>query len=1015
MGESDGDSPSKAAPHPRPVPGVARDWKPKCLAIGVVGLLVGGLACSHGASPPTTTPPTPPGPGDLRINEVVSRNQGVWVDEFGETDDYVELVNTGTVPADLSRYKLADSSHTVGLPSMTLAPNQIVLVWADSQPEQGGNHLGIKVDGDGETLTLLREGDVVDRVAVPALAAHHAFVRIPDGTGPFADCGWATPARENGTRCGPPPTPELPEDSTYAPYPWPVPWPPLATPLALTELALRPAGFIEVLNTSDAVLSLADYRLTVAPHTIGAPWPVATDGSALAWPVAALGSGQRIAVPLSEADLSAVAATARFEGVVSIWSADGTNVDRQDFSFFPEGSSLTRFPEPDGAFRFCVARTPGLPNTDCQPLQSRPVGDHLRALSTPGDFAALAGGRGDVGESAVEVVIDMTSGDVVALLNSATWDIHYCFVREVIQGLPHLDRCDPPQQAEFNMGWYDFSVTEYFHVEGRRYLLATLVEHAGSNLHTLEYTPGDTISPEQMVYGFFATMRHVPDPTQWFLRPQDSTQVAKMRQIEGQVPIVDTNAPFRGLTFQPLVPTVGYGTLRFVAADGIETADLSPHDILVTDQVPYAIPLLAGLITESFQTPLSHVNVLSRGRGTPNMGLKNAREDARLKPLLGKLVRLEVRGSDFLVAEADPAEALAFWESHKPQSSVSVPRLDPSVRGLVALDDSSIADIPTIGSKAAQLAELGKVPLCSPSDGKVPETRIPTNAFAIPFAYSVEHFAKSGAAARLASLRTSQKFNADPTVRQEGLTLVQSDITKTDVDPELLRLVRERMSSQWPGQNVRLRSSSNTEDLPQFNGAGLYTSAGMDAESSAKDLANGIREVWASLWRLRAYDEREYYNIDQSSVAMAVLIHEAFSSEKANGVAISRDILEPSRGDKFYINAQVGEALVTNPAPGVTSDEFTYALGRTPHIERQSVSSLNGGRAVLSDEESYRVACSLARIHDHFRPLVDPEAKNSWFAMDVELKLIGPNRQLVIKQARPYSFGQEAPMGWCDL
>jgi hypothetical protein len=31
--------------------------------------------------------------------------------------------------------------------------------------------------------------------------------------------------------------------------------------------------------------------------------------------------------------------------------------------------------------------------------------------------------------------------------------------------------------------------------------------------------------------------------------------------------------------------------------------------------------------------------------------------------------------------------------------------------------------------------------------------------------------------------------------------------------------------------------------------------------------------------------------------------------------------------------------------------------------------------------------------------------------MDIEFKFIGPNRQLVVKQARPYSFGHEAPMG----
>jgi hypothetical protein len=578
-----------------------------------------------------------------------------------------------------------------------------------------------------------------------------------------------------------------------------------------------------------------------------------------------------------------------------------------------------------------------------------------------------------------------------------------------------MDRCIAEQRAEFNLGWYAFSATEYFQVEGRRYLLGTLVQYAGSNLRTVEFTPGDLISPAQMLHAFYAVLRHVDNPGAWSLRPQDSDQVERMRQIEGQVPIIDTNAPFRGLTFQPLVPTIAYGTLRYVDADAIDGSNLGPRDIVVTNQVPYAIPLIAGLITEAFQTPLAHVNVLSRGRGTPNMALKNAREDPRLKPLMGTLVRLEVRGSDFLVEPADVTEVAAFWDSRKPKGPAAIPRLDTSTHGLLALKDRTIDDIPSMGSKAAQLAELGHTTLCAPQASNVPETRIPTGAFAIPLAYSVEHFEKSGASARLAQLRQDVTFQADPAVRELGLAEVQSDILVAPVDPELLALVRERLAGNWPKQRVRLRSSSNTEDLPNFNGAGLYTSEGIESNASSEELATAIRSVWASLWRLRAYDEREYYSIDQGSVAMAVLVHEAFSSEKANGVAISRDVLEPSRGDKFYINAQVGEALVTNPAPGVASDAFTYAPTRTPHIERHSISSLNHGNSVLTDEESARVACSLTQIHNHFRALIDPDHQNSWFAMDIEFKLIGPERQLVVKQARPYSFGQEAPSGWCDF
>ncbi len=81
----------------------------------------------------------------------------------------------------------------------------------------------------------------------------------------------------------------------------------------------------------------------------------------------------------------------------------------------------------------------------------------------------------------------------------------------------------------------------------------------------------------------------------------------------------------------------------------------------------------------------------------------------------------------------------------------------------------------------------------------------------------------------------------------------------------------------------------------------------------------------------------------------------------------------------------------------------------------QSRSSLTNGERVLSDDDTSQVYCSLKQIHDHFRPLVDPNHENPWFAMDIEFKFIGPDHQLIVKQARPYSFGQEAPSGWCDF
>src|SRR5688572_4218765 len=257
----------------------------------------------------------------------------------------------------------------------------------------------------------------------------------------------------------------------------------------------------------------------------------------------------------------------------------------------------------------------------------------------------------------------MESGDVVTFLNSADWDLHYSFIRETVEGLPHLDRCDPVQAQQFSEGWYAFSEKNYCQVDGRRYLLGTLVRHAGPGISTLQFAPGDTISAAQMKHAFFTVMKHVKNPKDWVIRPQTPDQIQRIRAVEGQVPIVGPNAPFRGVTFQPLTPAIAYGTLRFVDSDELRLTSLGPRDIVITDQVPNDIPLIGGLITESFQTPLAHVNILSRGRGTPNMALKQARTDPRIAPLLGELVRLEVTGSDFDVSVADREEALAFWES----------------------------------------------------------------------------------------------------------------------------------------------------------------------------------------------------------------------------------------------------------------------------------------------------------------------------------------------------------------
>jgi hypothetical protein len=444
--------------------------------------------------------------------------------------------------------------------------------------------------------------------------------------------------------------------------------------------------------------------------------------------------------------------------------------------------------------------------------------------------------------------------------------------------------------------------------------------------------------------------------------------------------------------------------LEFVAAAELEHAALGPDVIVVTDDVPNDIPLVGGLITEAFQTPLAHVNILSKNRGTPNMALRDARRDPALAPLLGELVRLEVAASGFTVRAATAEEAEAFWQAQSPGETRIAPRSDLSVRGVQPLAERSLDDLPSIGAKAAQLAELARVPVrCG---APVP---VPRDAFAIPLVHYVEHFEQSGARALLDTYLLDPEFRADPEMRAEGLAQIQQAIYDAPVDEALLAEVQAAIAARFGDARVRLRSSSNTEDLPAFNGAGLYTSVSAELGDEERALPDGLRTVWASLWSARAYDERELARIDQAQVAMGVLVHEAFLSERANAVAISRNLLDPTRSEIHYMNAQIGEASVANPAPGVVTEQLIHHfrfVPNTPRVEYQSRSSLSHGSDVLSAVEIQAISCHLDAIHRHFSARLDPGGENRWFAVDIELKLLGDERRLLIKQARPYSFGK---------
>ncbi|MDX2051442.1 MAG: PEP/pyruvate-binding domain-containing protein [Polyangiaceae bacterium] len=947
------------------------------------------------------------GETDLAISEVCSNNQGAWVDEHGETDDFIELVNASEGPLNLSNFELGQSGEALTrLPNQELAPGERVLIWADEATDQGPFHLPFRVSSKGETLVLRdRKRALESRVTVPLLAESEVWARFPDIIGTFEICRYASPLKTNGAKCSPPSRPDITDEVTYAPFKFPEPFPERSQFLELTELALRPASFVELLSTTTEALPKGRFSLRLAPHKPGQLWPTITDGVEIWDGQKSVASGERFTIPIPPEATSTLELDPEFEGVLTLF--DRTTGDRavwrQDFMQWPTGAVLARS-EDSTSLRLCALSTPGKPNTECQALLSRPVGGRLRNFWTPGDYQALANGGSDVGIDSVKFVVELKAPGFVHFLGSATWDLHYTFIRESIEGAPHLNRCLDDQRALFNQGWYDFSVKNYFQVEGRDYLLGTLDAFASTDLKLVDYTFGDAISGPQMLSAYQQVLPRLREPTLWALHPQDSSQEARLREVDGQAPIVSKNAPFRGIRLQALNKAVGFGELVYVPEDQLANAALGPERIVITDDVPNDVGLVGGLITEAFQTPLAHVNVLSQARGTPNLALINARHDPRVAPWLGKLVRFEVGAGGFSITGASIEEAQEHWAKWRANRPAIVPVIDRVPRGVVPLEGLGVGAMPYVGAKAAQLAELSGMP--APDCGAPLLT--PVSAFAIPVSHFFNHFTASGAEALLDELLASPAILGDPAARWAALAKVRQSILEYPVDASLLNELAAAIHARFGDARVRLRSSSNTEDLTGFSGAGLHTSTSAALGDPERPLDVGVRTVWASLYRDRAFDERQLAGIDERRAAMAILVHEGFLSEEANGVAVSRSVLNPTNSEERYINAQIGEASVTNPAPGVSTEELLISLNTysSDPIRYVGRSSLTPG-AVLSLSEAQKVACFIGAIDAHFRGILDPKREARRFAMEMEFKLVGPNHDLWIKQTRPYHFGNQ--------
>ncbi len=512
--------------------------------------------------------------------------------------------------------------------------------------------------------------------------------------------------------------------------------------------------------------------------------------------------------------------------------------------------------------------------------------------------------------------------------------------------------------------------------------------------------PGNTPSFEHVRFLYHALTKNMPfiDGNLAY-QPIDASGLVYLRdqhlfEREG-IPIWSREERRPGFyDYASLNPGEAYGLLRVFDADERPTI----LDVALYRQLPNDVPLLRGIITETPQTPLSHVNLRAIQNHNPNAYVREASHHPKIKPLIGKYVHYVVHANGFEIREVTKEEVEANLVSIRPEEAQIPPR-DLSQKAILALEALGFHSSTSVGAKAANVAEL----MTAAEKMRIPREVFPEMGYAVPFYFYDAFMRHNGLYEKVRAMMASAEFEGDSVVRAEALKDLRREIKDGAMPNWMLDELSAVQAAFPPGQGIRCRSSTNNEDLPGFNGAGLYASFTHHPDEG--HLSKSVKQVFASLWNFLAFEHREFYRVDHFQAAMGVLMHPNYEDEMANGVAVSKHHFGEIGIHPYYANTQVGEDLVTNPGIASRPEEVLLSAegrsvrGVSPDPIRFAPSNqVPFGEVILTDSDGRTLADYLSRIVSHFRRLYGVGAG---FAMEIEFK-ITREEALIIKQARPW-------------
>jgi hypothetical protein len=592
--------------------------------------------------------------------------------------------------------------------------------------------------------------------------------------------------------------------------------------------------------------------------------------------------------------------------------------------------------------------------------------DQLARIYYQGRFAALPH---------VMFVIDRAAtGDKVYYVHSKRYHFHGEFVNANYLSLER-------GQAFFKHN---------YQAANRRFILGTVAYHNRLGKFTYEFWEGDLATAEiiretqqALQNSFFAPLAFKPNST----RQEEAAILTDVLRLAAS----EINLP---QDYVALHQAASAGVLRIVN----ELSDdliFDRNEIVIFREAPLALTPVSGVITCGQVTPLAHVNLLAKGWGIPNAFIAGAAET--YASLAGKFVYFETRADGFTLRPATTNEAAERGRQLAARSDLLTPAADLSFSALTELKAQRKTDAQRFGAKAANLGEVAR----AVKTGVLRDIIVP-DGFSIPFHFYEEFVAQNRLDVAILELLGNDRFNHDAAYRKAQLAALRDKIQQGRLDESFAQAVSARKKALLGDAGVFVRSSTNSEDLPNFSGAGLYTSVPNVRDDAA--LLAAIKTVWASLWNYEAYEARESAGLNHAAVYPAVLIQTGVNAEAA-GVLITTNPFDKTDRTAVYVNAKRGlgirvvagqripEQLLFTPKTNAvrvltrSGDDTMLTFDERGGVRELKIET---ARAVLTDAVVRRLARAALNIQRLFRGV----------PQDIEWITIGA--QIYIVQARPY-------------